>query len=73
MLNKEIADVFHGSFMRSAAIEALSKKSLTFFIRDEHRRVVCAAYGTRRTETELFLSFITTKMVIGRKGTVPNY
>ena len=49
-LHQEIADVFHGSFRRSSAIEELSKKSLTFFIRDEHRRVVCAAYGTHLTE-----------------------
>ena len=67
-LHKEIVDVFHGSFTRSTAIEALSKKSLTFFIRDNNRIVVCAAYGTRRTETELFLSFITTKHGHRKKG-----
>ena len=67
-LHKEIADVFHASFKRTGTIEDLSKKSLTFFIRDENVRVVCAAYGIPLTEKEIFLSFITTKIGCRNKG-----
>ena len=67
-LHKEIADVVHASFKHTGTIEDLSRKSLTFFIRDENGRVVCAAYGTPLTEKEIFLSFITTKIESRNKG-----